>query len=633
VWWIVRGVLFRSLPSALLSVMLLAAVPVCAASSGSAWHVFAPVRTAPVLYQPSGIALDAAGNLFVSDAAMSDVRKLSPSARPLATWGSNGSGNRSLGRPSGIARAPNGDFYVADPGKAQVVEFAPDGSPVRSWPVPNLSTTTTSTPFGTGGNNVLTLTSQLAIATGPDGTVLTLQPAGKRQFTLRRFSAGGAPQGSETVSVHVKLNTSFPESQGIEYIVTPLGLAVAPDGTQFLTVEDQVCSISRNNRCRAYQILQKRSAAGTWSGEWKVTQTTVGPSQTTGLAFDRSGRLLVPSPQDNRIYTYSAAGARVGGWKPASRGVGDFSDIGGLTVSAQGDVFLVGARDRTVQKLSPDGRRLALWGKKQSDVFSYPNQLAVDRSGNVYVTLTEANHVKKLRPNGTTAASWTDPYGPAGIAVAPSGNIYVGDRSGVREYSPSGKQIRRWGATGRSLGHFSLRGADGIAVSKAGNVYAVDPGNARVDEFNSAGRYIRSWGRGGAGPGQFQNPAGIAISPAGNVYVADAGNSRIQEFLGNGKFLTSYHVPTAPWDGKVAADYPPTVAVDAAGDIFTTYYSDAVVEIVPGGSPRFFGGRGVAPGQFQNAAGVALDRSGTLYVSDVSPVDVRHSRIERLKSP
>ena len=50
-----------------------------------------------------------------------------------------------------------------------------------------------------------------------------------------------------------------------------------------------------------------------------------------------------------------------------------------------------------------------------------------------------------------------------------------------------------------------------------------------------------------------------------------------------GAFLAAYHVPTAPWDGTFPADYPVSLAVGASGDIFTTYGSDAVVEIVPGG--------------------------------------------------
>ena len=365
--------------------------------------------------------------------------------------------------------------------------------------------------------------------------------------------------------------------QGLEYISTPLGIAVASNGTQFLTFEEQVCSISRNNRCRAYQILQKRSAAGAYQGEWRVAQTEVGPQQTTGLALNRSGQPLVPSPQVNSIFTYSTSGKRLRTWKPAAPGAGAFSDIGGIAVSPSGNVFVVGILDRAVQKFGPQGSRLAIWGEKQSDVFSYPKRLAVDAAGNVYLTVT--GRLKKLRPNGTTAATWKVPNGPNGVAISPNGTVYVTFVGGVRQFSPGGAVLRTWGSTGRGQGQF--RGAAGLAVDASGNVYVADTFNHRIQEFTSTGAFVKQWGSLGPAEGQFEDPVDITISPSGNIYVADdSGNGRIEEFLADGTFVAQYRVPLAPWDPSVTGNYPTSVAVDAAGNIFTTYGADAVVEIM-----------------------------------------------------
>jgi tripartite motif-containing protein 71 len=170
-------------------------------------------------------------------------------------------------------------------------------------------------------------------------------------------------------------------------------------------------------------------------------------------------------------------------------------------------------------------------------------------------------------------------------------------------------------------------------VDASGNVYVADTVNSRIQKFSAAGTFLSQWGGRGTGTGLFESPRDVTISPAGNVYVADTGNSRIEEFSARGTFLGAFHVPMAPWDAQFQLDLPQSVAVDAAGDIFTTYYYDAVVEIKPGGTPRFWGGWGVAPGQFKNAAGVALDTAGALYVTDIDPTNLRHNRIEKLASP
>ena len=70
-----------------------------------------------------------------------------------------------------------------------------------------------------------------------------------------------------------------------------------------------------------------------------------------------------------------------------------------------------------------------------------------------------------------------------------------------------------------------------VAWDKAGNIYVADGyGNARVAKYEPSGKYIKSWGSAGTGPGQFNIVHGIAIDAQGNVYVADEGNRRIQVF-------------------------------------------------------------------------------------------------------
>ena len=61
-----------------------------------------------------------------------------------------------------------------------------------------------------------------------------------------------------------------------------------------------------------------------------------------------------------------------------------------------------------------------------------------------------------------------------------------------------------------------------------GSVYAIQ--YEEVFVFSSAGTLVAMWGGYGSGEGQFTGPSGIAVDGAGNVYVVEVGNSRVQQF-------------------------------------------------------------------------------------------------------
>lgn len=60
-----------------------------------------------------------------------------------------------------------------------------------------------------------------------------------------------------------------------------------------------------------------------------------------------------------------------------------------------------------------------------------------------------------------------------------------------------------------------------IGVDSAGRLYVLDESNHRVVVFDSAGRHLRSVGRQGGGPGEFENAGGILVGPDGSVAVYD----------------------------------------------------------------------------------------------------------------
>jgi DNA-binding beta-propeller fold protein YncE len=64
------------------------------------------------------------------------------------------------------------------------------------------------------------------------------------------------------------------------------------------------------------------------------------------------------------------------------------------------------------------------------------------------------------------------------------------------------------------------------------------------------------WGQKGRGPGEFDLPHSVAIDAQGRVYVADRGNARIQVFDAAGKFLHEWKSPELgrPWSVTIGPD-------------------------------------------------------------------------------
>jgi len=98
-----------------------------------------------------------------------------------------------------------------------------------------------------------------------------------------------------------------------------------------------------------------------------------------------------------------------------------------------------------------------------------------------------------------------------------------------------------------------------VAWDADGNAYISDGYvNSRIAKVDKAGNWVKSWGEPGDQPGQFNIPHSIALDAEGNVYVADRGNARIQVFDSDGKFLRqmTIDVPVGPEARPVIGNQP-----------------------------------------------------------------------------
>lgn len=236
-------------------------------------------------------------------------------------------------------------------------------------------------------------------------------------------------------------------------------------------------------------------------------------------------------------------------WGTAGASDGQFRAPRGITVDAQGDIFVTEVDNHRVQRFTHDGVFVTKWGSEGSadGQFIWPYGIAVDTDGYVYVADHGNHRVQKFTRNGAFVGKWGS-FGntdgkfqkPIGVAVGAGNNVYVTDYDGrrIQKFTSTGLFVSKW--TGTEGGGAQFYRPWGIAVAPDGVVYVAEYGNNRVRKLSSNGTLITQWGSLGTGDGQFKSPAGICLDRLGNVYVADHENHRIQKFTKDGQFLTKW---------------------------------------------------------------------------------------------
>src|SRR5579875_4134081 len=199
-----------------------------------------------------------------------------------------------------------------------------------------------------------------------------------------------------------------------------------------------------------------------------------------------------------------------------------------------------------------------------------PTGVAVDPSGAVYVTDSGNNRVVKLAANADnqTVLSFTGLDGPVGVAADNVGDVYVTDAHSNRvlwAHPPRSAPAPPWQATSRTewVGPFSGLQAPRGVVMNAGqdfqDFYVVDGGNNRV----------LHWKTGMAAPEVLaftglSQPDGIAVDGNSNVWITDSGNNRVLKLRTD----PTSKVTTLSVMPLTGLDNPRGVAADRQGNLY-----------------------------------------------------------------
>jgi len=180
-----------------------------------------------------------------------------------------------------------------------------------------------------------------------------------------------------------------------------------------------------------------------------------------------------------------------------------------------------------VMKFDSSGKLLKSFG---ANLFIFPHKAYVDADGNVWVADARSanDREKKKYPN-------EKPKGHTVVKFSPDGKVRLTiGTPGVAGNPPEFLTEPTSVVTAPNGDIF-------IAEGHSGQYPGARPDSvARISQFTKEGKFIKSFGRWGSGPGEFKTPHDLTMDSQGKLYIADRGNMRIQILDQNGAFIDEW---------------------------------------------------------------------------------------------
>ena len=480
---------------------------------------------------PTGLAVDAAGNVYVADTYNHTVRVLSPAGAVTTLAGTVGTAGSADGTgtaatfdyPSGLAVDGAGNLYVADYGNDTIRKIAPGGA------VTTFAGTAGVPGNGDGMGTGATFNHPRDVTIDAGGN---LYVADSGNQTIRKIS----PAGVVTTLAGSAGTTGSADGGGAGATFNgPAGVSVDAAGNVY--VADSGNSTIRMVTA-AGVVTTLGGLAGT-PGDSDGAGTAARFDHPTGVAVNSIGDVYVADNNNNTIRKGIAPG-NPGPPGGSGNGTGNNNGSGGTT----------------------GGTTVSTTGINGTGSFLNPGGITADSSGNVYLVDTAHNCIKEITLAGVVSvfagkegtAGSADGVGtaatfnaPVGITLGAGNTLYVTDTGNgtIRAINTDSTVTTLAGSTtlrGNADGSGSaatFRQPTGITYNSVGTLYVADSANATI-------RAVTTSGPGGAvttvagmaqqlgdadGVGsaaRFNNPTGLAVDANNVLYITDTNNNTIR---------------------------------------------------------------------------------------------------------
>ncbi len=667
------------------------------AGGGSTAPSATPIAATSIsMISPTGLAVDASGNVYIADAGLGEIYEVYASSGNLVLLAGGGASapattaasptGVSLSNPSGVAVDAAGNLYIADNGNNEIEELYAAG--VNSGNLAVIagggagSPSTTASPATTVALNgpvdvALDAAGNLYIADSWNNEIEELYASGVNQGQLAVIAGGGAnaPGYNATTATSVLLNDPqavamdaagdvFIADAGnkeFEEVDASSGNLAVIAGGGTVAPATSLETAGNAQFLGAYGVAVKRNGDVVLGDAQAVSELSTGAtlSATAVGSTSSSQTIWIQLTAASKISSITASKA-ANGAQEFSLGSVSGCTVDDSTLNSSGTICQVpvtfspacpGLRGAQIQLLNGN----TIIGSVGVQALGQAPQVAESPGGITAVAgggSTVPNSIAAINP--ATSAQLLSPHD---VAVDPAGNLYIADQanrlvelaSSTGLLAIAGGGFNSPGTTPQSATAVALNTPSGVAVDAAGNVYIADSGLAEVMKRTVDGNLtviagVSAGNNNAYAPGvtpqsatsvRLGGPTSVAVDGAGNVYIADPPSNQIDEIYASSGELAviagggaNAPAATAQSATAVALNNPQAVAVDSAGNVFIADQGNRVVEeyYPASGTLAVIAGGGSTPASstpqsatgvsLPSPSGVAVDAAGDVFIGD-----------------